>query len=114
MAIASVVGHNWSLFLKFSGGKGVSTTAGVLSALCLIYPDLLYALAVAILIWIIIFLVFRYVSLASLLAVTVFTLYSLIFFPWEFKLFSIVIFSLIMIRHKRNIKKLLNKSELGF
>lgn len=35
VAVASVVGHNWSIFLKLTGGKGVATTVGALSALSL-------------------------------------------------------------------------------
>ncbi len=61
-AVTVVLGHNYSIFLRFSGGKGVGTTAGAFLALA---PQ---ALAICIGVWIVMLLVTRIVSLASMVA----------------------------------------------
>jgi len=60
--VAAIVGHNWPIFLRFKGGKGVATSAGALIGIC---PA---AVAIGIITWIITFLTLRYVSLASMIA----------------------------------------------
>jgi glycerol-3-phosphate acyltransferase PlsY len=69
VGMAAVIGHMFSVFLGFKGGKGVATSAGVLLGLFPYYtvPGLL-----AILIWIIVFKFTRYVSLASILGTSAF------------------------------------------
>ncbi len=61
-AVTVVLGHNYSIFLRFSGGKGVGTTAGAFLALA---PQ---ALTICIGVWIVMLLVTRIVSLASMVA----------------------------------------------
>jgi glycerol-3-phosphate acyltransferase PlsY len=58
----SVVGHNWSLFLRFAGGKGVATTVGLLLAFS--WPTLLVTVAI----WIVVVLLTRYVAVGSMVA----------------------------------------------
>ena len=63
--VAAVIGHVFPVFLKFRGGKGVATTIGILTG---------YAPAIALLcggVWLAIFLLWRYVSLASIVALAV-------------------------------------------
>lgn len=60
--VAAILGHNFPVWLKFKGGKGIATSAGVFAGL------LPWALLVAAVIWLIIFAVTRYVSLASIIA----------------------------------------------
>ena len=57
-----VVGHNWPIYLHFRGGKGIATTAGVLLGVA---PA---AMGIGIATWILVFVVVRYVSLASIVA----------------------------------------------
>ncbi len=59
---AAIVGHNWPVFLRFKGGKGVATSAGVLLGIA---PA---AVSVGLLTWIIVFVTSRYVSVASIVA----------------------------------------------
>lgn len=61
-ALGSVMGHNFTFWLGFKGGKGVATSAGVLLAL------LPLALGVALLCWVICFYATRYVAVASIVA----------------------------------------------
>ena len=60
--LACVVGHNFPVWLRFKGGKGVATTAGVLAGLMPV------AALVAFVVWVAVFKISRYVSLASLVA----------------------------------------------
>ena len=99
--LAVICGHNWSLFLKFTGGKGIATTFGVFFMLNPVIP--LYAIIV----WIFIVILTRYVSLASISSVTAILLLMILFKqPPEYIIFSAIIFVFAVIRHKENIKRL--------
>jgi acyl phosphate:glycerol-3-phosphate acyltransferase len=114
-SIVVVCGHNWTIFLKFKGGKGVATSLGAVIAMSLIFPHLWISLVVSLLVWLVIFYGFRYVSLASLTASGVFCGVSFILqVPWEIKIFSIILLGFIAIRHKANIAGLLSHSERKF
>lgn len=65
VAVATVLGHMASIFLRFAGGKGVATTFGALVAL---WPYLTFATLGALVTWILVVRVTRYVSLASMAA----------------------------------------------
>lgn len=62
LGLCAVAGHNWPVFLGFRGGKGVATSAGMLTGLA---PA---AVAIAVLVWALVFALGRYVSLASMAA----------------------------------------------
>lgn len=62
VGLATVIGHNWPVFLRFRGGKGVATTCGVF--LALFWQGVLISAGV----WAVAAMVTRYVSLASMLA----------------------------------------------
>ena len=103
---AVFLGHLFPVFLKFRGGKGVATALGVYIAL-----DPLAVLA-AFLLFVIVFAVWRYVSLASLtgaIAVPV-TLY-IMGAPYEFVIMGALITVFIIIRHKENILRLVSGTE---
>lgn len=115
---ATIVGHIFPVFLKFKGGKGVSTAAGSIMALAPL--PLLVAFAV----WAVVFFVFRYVSLASICAAAVLPVTA-----WVFKLcevgspasrstltliFLTIVAVLAIARHHSNIKRLLNGTESRF
>ena len=103
---AAVIGHCWPVFLKFKGGKGIATSAGVLVAWVAV--PLLLVLAV----WIIVFLLSRYVSLASITAAA-----ALPFTVWAFAgsptmtLVTAGLGGLAIYKHKSNIKRLLSGTE---
>ena len=104
--IAAILGHNYTCWLHFKGGKGIATSAGVLVAL--VPKPLLVVLAI----WIIIFALSRYVSLASILAA-----FSLPFAAWAFGETRTIIFvtaalsALAIYKHKANIQRLINGTE---
>ncbi len=113
--IVVVCGHNWTIFLRFKGGKGVATSLGAIIAMSFIFAHLWISLVTALFVWVIIFYGFRYVSLASLTASAVFCASSFILeVPLEIKLFSFILLAFIVIRHKANIKKLIRRTENRF
>ncbi|MDW8140797.1 MAG: glycerol-3-phosphate 1-O-acyltransferase PlsY [Candidatus Bipolaricaulota bacterium] len=59
----SVIGHNWSIFLKFTGGKGVATTVGLMVGFAL-WPVLLATVAI----WIVTVLLTQYIAVGSIVA----------------------------------------------
>lgn len=102
-------------FLKFKGGKGVSTSVGAIAGLALLYPRLWLALATAAISWGLIFAISKVVSLASLLATLIFFIFCFLSpLPGSIKLLSVTLFLFIVIRHRENIKRLLSHQEHAF
>ena len=106
-----VVGHSFPVWLRFRGGKGVAAAAGA----CLGLVPL--PTFVAVLIWIVTFLIFRYVSLASLVAAVALALGAL-FLGYAadpiLLTFTCLIAALIILRHRSNIVRLFQGREPRF
>jgi glycerol-3-phosphate acyltransferase PlsY len=107
--LAAVIGHNWPLYFGFRGGKGVLTSAAVL-----IFTDWKIGLS-ALIVFIIIVAITKYVSLGSILGAIVFLVISIILYKDSyFTIFAIIISLLIIVRHHSNVKRLLNGTESKF
>lgn len=109
-AVAALVGHMYPLFFQFRGGKGVATAFGAVAGLAL--PAALLMGAV----WVLVAMVTRYASLASILAIGVAPIFALVFLPgWSTVLALLVMAALIIYRHKTNIERLRagTESEIG-
>ena len=107
--VAAVIGHSFSLFTKFRGGKGVATAAG---GLVVLMP---LACAIAGVTWVIVFYAFRYVSLASILAaVAVVTSSWLLPYHVAISVIASVLGGFVILRHHENIKRLLSGTENKF
>jgi glycerol-3-phosphate acyltransferase PlsY len=113
--LAAFLGHLFPVYLRFHGGKGVATGAGVVAVL-LPVPTL-----VALLIWVVIFSASRYVSLASLTAAATLCLVRLCIVDRPLApanrlltLFCFVAMALVFIRHRANIRRLLHGNENRF
>ncbi|AOY78432.1 acyl-phosphate glycerol 3-phosphate acyltransferase [Clostridium formicaceticum] len=102
--VAVVVGHNWPALLDFKGGKGIATTIGV--ALSIHFNTAL----ICIFIGIIILILFKYVSLAAMIAITLLPIF-LIFQGWNYFVFGLVLCLLAVYRHRQNIQRLLQGTE---
>ncbi len=104
--VAAVLGHSFSCFTRFKGGKGVATASGGLLVLMPL-PGL-----IAILVWIITFVLSRYVSLASLLAtLAVPTAAWSLGLPLTLKLMATGLSGLVVVRHSANVRRLLAGTE---
>lgn len=104
--MAAIAGHNWSVFLKFKGGKGVATSAGVVIGLI---PKIFW---LGFLVWATVFLVTGYVSLASILASLSVPILTLIFGePVETVIFLSILCLVITYRHRSNIRRLRDGEE---
>lgn len=106
-AFLSIIGHNWSIFLKFTGGKGVATTFGVvLRTLPLVF------IICTVLIWLIVVVATKYVSLASMLGAISLPIQIIILRrnPYFF-IFAVILALFIVVRHHSNIKRLFQGCE---
>ena len=102
----AILGHIFPIWLKFKGGKGVATYIGFLIGLNFLIG--LYFL----LTWIIIALISRYSSLSSLVASLVAPLYFFFINPNNIVgIFLLYLFLIISLKHRENIKRLMNGSE---
>ncbi len=104
--VAAVLGHNYSVWLKFKGGKGVASTLGLLLAMTPLV-GVLTALT-----WLLTAVVFRYSSLAALNALTMAPIYSL-FIENDKKIAGVYLLLTLLsfYRHRSNIKRLIRGEE---
>ena len=117
--LAAVLGHNYSPWVGFKGGKGIATSAGVLIALM---PA---GLVLLVLVWLVVFAVSRYVSVASITAAATLPLITL-WGSWHHGriqdgtwnkplfIFSLVIGILAIWKHRDNIRRLREGTEHRF
>ena len=111
LGVAAILGHNFSCWLGFKGGKGVATTAGVVGGLALMPFIVCFSS------WFLTLLISRYVSVASIVAAIVLPLamamwpndlnhrFGLLF--WVFLILGVMV----ICKHGSNIKKLMNGTE---
>lgn len=118
LGVSCICGHNWSIFLKFKGGKGIATTLGVLLALSLKIQGLGLIIALVLLTWALVFAINRIVSLASVIAAACLPLYMILFrsnfnYGQQATLIAAgVLLSFFTIyRHKANIQRLIEGKE---
>ncbi len=106
-AFLAVAGHNWSIFLRFRGGKGVATTLGALAALAPL------AAVGAAMVWIFVVLASGYASLGSMtgLAATG-PLLALLGTPREYVWLGLALAAVAVYQHRANIGRLLQGKEL--
>lgn len=102
--VAVIAGHNWTCWLKFKGGKGIATSAGAL--LAFLPVPLLCALGL----WLVVFALSRYVSLASIAAAAALPVATW-FWRRDLVWFASLIGALAIYKHKANIQRLLAGTE---
>jgi len=104
--LTAIAGHNWSVFLRFSGGRGISTTIGVFIMLMPIETFIVLA------IWGLVVLITRYVSLGSIVSIASLPIQAYLFGrPNSFVLFSALIAIMAIYKHRANISRLLAGTE---
>ena len=114
-ALAVVSGHNWTIFLGFKGGKGIATSFGVLIAFSILIERFFWLALAAIFSWLIIFLIYGFVSLASVICSITLPILAIFFYlPKEIVFFLLILGAFSLIRHNSNIIRLLQKKESRF
>ena len=104
-SLSAFLGHVFPIWLKFKGGKGVATYVGILFSINFLLGIIFIAS------WGIIFLMFRYSSLSSIIGSISIPIYILITDQISNAIFFSIMFVLIFFTHRENIKRLKNKEE---
>ena len=114
--ICCLIGHNYTVWLRFKGGRGIATSIGVLLAIVPIVIVL-----IVLVVWVAVFFVWKYVSLASICAALSLPVAVLALFPfvahgnyWVLLVFSLIVAALAVWRHRPNIDRLLHGTENRF
>lgn len=114
-AISCILGHNYTFWLGFKGGKGIATSGGVVLAL---FP--IPVICCVALVWIMVFYLGKYVSLASIAAAVALPLAVFLTVAktgadfWTLFGFSVLIAAMAIWRHRSNIVRLMNGTESRF
>ena len=104
-ALSIFIGHVFPIWLKFKGGKGVASYLGILCCL-----DIFTALIFGV-VWISIFILFKFSSLSSLLASLTIPIFQFFYNSNSDYYFYFMMFILIFFTHRENIKRLRNNTE---
>ena len=104
-ALSIFIGHVFPIWLKFKGGKGVASYLGILCCL-----DIFTALIFGV-VWISIFILFKFSSLSSLLASLTIPIFHFFYYSNSDYYFYFMMFILIFFTHRENIKRLRNNTE---
>lgn len=108
LACSAIVGHIFPIYAGFRGGKGVATSMGIIIAFSPIVA--LFCL----LVFAVVFLIFHYVSVASMIAVISFPVWMIIMSKMHYHwivAFSIFLPLLVIFMHRKNIARLIKKQE---
>ena len=110
---AAVAGHDWSLFLKFKGGRGVATSLGALLPMAMPAP---LSGVIGLAVFVLVTLASRYVSLASIVGSVAAVVAMAVFMgidrvPWQYLVYIVVVVALIIFQHRDNISRLLSGTE---
>ena len=111
--LAAVIGHLYPVWLGFHGGKGVATALGVFVPLCWM------AVAAAAVVWVVVVSIWRYVSLASVVAAALLPVCTYLLYapgtrhapPLSVSLSTAIVSILIIVKHSENIRRLMAGTE---
>lgn len=132
VGVAALLGHLYPVWLSFRGGKGVATGFGVLVG---VFPTLTLPVVGATLVWVAVYRVWRFVSLASIVAALSVPLLTLLsgammrgadlirpgwgrgtlfhwYYIWPYLIFTGIMAGLVVFRHRANIRRLVAGTEL--
>ncbi|MEY2489209.1 MAG: acyl phosphate:glycerol-3-phosphate acyltransferase [Verrucomicrobiota bacterium] len=113
-AVMCVVGHTFPVWLRFKGGKGVATSAGAVFGLMPLAAVIIF------LVWVVVFEITRYVSVASLVAASALPVAVALLLHWEIiegvglLYFSTTLAILVVWSHRSNFSRLLKGTEQRF
>ena len=104
-SLCAFLGHVFPIWLKFKGGKGVATYVGILFSINILL-GLIFVIS-----WGVVFLIFRYSSLSSIIGSLSIPLYLFVTAEKSSVIFFVTMFVLIFFTHRENIIRLKNKEE---
>jgi glycerol-3-phosphate acyltransferase PlsY len=104
-SLCAFLGHVFPVWLKFKGGKGVATYVGILFSINILLG------IIFVIIWGIIFLIFKFSSLSSIIGSLSIPIYLIVTGQMNDIVFYGIMFVLIFFTHRENIKRLKNKEE---
>ncbi len=104
-SLCAFLGHVFPIWLKFKGGKGVATYVGILFSINILLGVIFVAS------WGVVFLVFKYSSLSSIIGALSIPVYLLVTNETNNIVFFTIMFVLIFFTHRENVKRLKNKEE---
>ena len=104
-SLSVFIGHVFTIWLKFKGGKGVATYVGILFSINY-FLGIIFVIS-----WLIIFFISKYSSLGSILSTLVIPIFIFLNTSYENQYFFIIMFVLILYTHRKNVKRLINKEE---
>jgi acyl phosphate:glycerol-3-phosphate acyltransferase len=113
-AVMCVIGHTFPIWLRFKGGKGVATSAGAIFGLMPLAAVIIF------LVWVVVFEITRYVSVASLVAASALPVTVALLIHWQvvdsaaLLYFSAVLTILVVWSHRSNFSRLLKGTEQRF
>ena len=112
LGLSAILGHIWTVFLEFKGGKGMATALGALLGLAVKIKGLNVVFLLVVFTWLLIFILTKIVSLSSIIAAICLPVY-MSFFSYNQSLvyISIGLSILLLLRHKSNIKRLFKGDE---
>lgn len=105
--IVAIIGHNWPIYTRFRGGKGIATSLGVIIGLTV------KSLLMILIVWIITFVASGFVSLASVLAAIAYPIAVYLNYSGDYYklVFAVTISILAVYRHKSNLQRLFQGKE---
>lgn len=107
--IATILGHMFSPFMGFKGGKGVATALG---SVAVVLP---FTAACSLAVFIVVVLITRYVSLGSIVAVITVPIFTILFYPSPtYIAFTVVVAAVVVWAHRKNIGRLRRGEESKF
>ena len=104
-ALICFIAHIFPVWLKFKGGKGVATYLGIILALSFKF-GIIFCIT-----WLLIFFIFKYSSLSSMIGALVIFAYSIILDNTTLSVFLFIIFIIILYTHRENIVRLKDSKE---
>lgn len=110
LGFSAICGHNWTIFLRFRGGRGIATSFGVLIGV------LPLAVALDFVVWLGVVLIWRYISLGSIIAAAALPIFVTLLYQKEEGFLGLVLLAALMsiiviFKHRPNIRRLLEGQE---